>query len=122
MIKIVVVIIGLLWEDLINCKLICVLEKLVEGKLSFVELNIGVLLYYNEDLWEIVFVEVFDLKVKVEVVDVVLVVILEYNCSFFGVIKNVLDWVSCFYGKNLWLGKLVVVIGILFGVIGVVVV
>ncbi|MTH63473.1 NADPH-dependent FMN reductase [Paracoccus shanxieyensis] len=118
MTKTVAVIIGSLREDSINRKLTRALEKLAEGKLSFVELNIGALPHYNEDLWETVPAEVSDLKAKVEAADAVLAVTPEYNRSFPGVIKNALDWASRPYGKNSWSGKPAAVTGTSPGVIG----
>lgn len=45
----------------------------------------------------------------------VLFVIFEYNWLVFGVLKNVIDIGLCLYGDSVFVGKLVVVIGVFIG-------
>lgn len=52
----------------------------------------------------------------------VLFVIFEYNCLVLGVFKNVIDLGLWLYGDSVFVGKFVVVIGVLVGVIGMVLV
>lgn len=116
----IVVVVGSLCCDLINCKLVFVLQKLVLVEVIFKYFDIGVLFFYNQDDDVNQVFVVVQMKVDIVVLVGVMFVMLEYNCLVFGVLKNVLDNCLCFYGYSVWVGKLVGVVGVLFGVIGVV--
>lgn len=118
MTKTVALIIGSLRKDSINRKLAKALEKLAEGKLTFVEVNIGALPHYNEELWDNPPAAVTEMKATLATADAVLVVTPEYNRSYPGVIKNALDWGSRPYGQSSWPGKAAAVTGASPGAIG----
>jgi chromate reductase len=58
------------------------------------------------------------LKEAIRCCDAVLIATPEYNYSFSGVIKNVLDWGSRPYGDNSWDGKPVGIMGSSLGALG----
>ena len=45
------------------------------------------------------------LKDRILAADAILLTVPEYNYSFSGVLKNVIDWASRPYGKSVWIGK-----------------
>lgn len=51
-------------------------------------------------------------------VDGVIFVILEYNYSVLGVLENVIDWLLCV--EWLLIGKLVMILGVIMGFLGIV--
>lgn len=118
MTKNVAVIIGSLRKDSLNRRLAKALEKLAEDKLTFHELHVGDLPFYNEDLWANLPDPVARLKDRVEHSDAVLALTPEYNRTYPGVIKNAFDWGSRPYGANSWSGKPAGVIGTSPGAIG----
>lgn len=118
MTKTVALIIGSLRKESLNRKLAKALEKLAGDRLNFVELNIGALPHYNEELWENPPAAVLEFKEALRTVDAVLAVTPEYNRSYPGVIKNALDWGTRPWGDNSWRDKPAAVTGTSPGAIG----
>lgn len=118
MTKTIAVLIGSLRKDSINRKFAKVLEKLGADQFKFVELNLGDLPHYNDDLWANPPKSVTEMKEQVAAADAVLIVSPEYNRSFPGLIKNALDWGTRPYGKNVWSEKPCAVTGTAGGAIG----
>ena len=58
------------------------------------------------------------MKSQIEASDALLFVTPEHNRSLPTALKNVLDWVSRPYGKNLWAGKPAGMVGASVGMIG----
>lgn len=113
-------IVGSLCKVLFNCQLVQVLVGLLLLGVMVQFIEIGELLFYNQDLDVSLFELVQCFKVVVVGVDFVLFVMLEYNCGILGVLKNVIDWGLWLYGQSVWGGKLVGIVGVLLGVIGMV--
>lgn len=61
---------------------------------------------------------VVELKRRVRAADAILFATPEYNHSFPGVLKNIIDWASRPFGDSAWAGKPVAVIGCSSGVAG----
>ena len=61
---------------------------------------------------------VVELKRRVRAADAILFATPEYNHSFPGVLKNIIDWASRPFGESAWAGKPVAVIGCSSGVAG----
>ena len=59
-----------------------------------------------------------ELKRRVRAADAILFATPEYNHSFPGVLKNIIDWASRPFGESAWAGKPVAVIGCSSGVAG----
>lgn len=118
MAKKVALIVGSLRKDSINRKLARAIQKLAEGRLSFVELEIGALPHYNEDLWADLPPVVSRIKAQIEEADAVLAVTPEHNRHNPAVINNALEWASRPYGQNSWSGKPAAVTGTSPGAIG----
>lgn len=118
MTKTVAVLIGSLRKDSINRKYAKVLEKLGGDHFKFVDINIGDVPHYNEDLWDNPPEAVTRMKEQVAGADAVLIISPEYNRSYPAVIKNALDWGTRPYGKNVWLGKPCAITGTSTGAAG----
>lgn len=118
MTKTVAVLIGSLRKDSINRKLAKALEKLGADEFKFVDIKIGDLPHYNDDLWDNPPEAVTRMKEQLAGADAVLIISPEYNRSYPGVIKNALDWGTRPYGENGWSGKPCAITGTSPGAIG----
>lgn len=114
----IAVIVGSLRKDSFNRKLALALDKLEHPTLEFSQVKIDDVPLYNQDLDNNLPNSVVRLKKEIADADAVLFVTPEYNRSIPGVLKNIIDWGTRPYGKNVWAGKLMTSIGTSPGVIG----
>lgn len=73
------------------------LENFRELSASIIELDIidiSNIPLYNEDLWDDTPSPIIELKNKIEEYSAILIATPEYNYSYSGVIKNLIDWLS----------------------------
>ncbi len=90
------------------------LQAAVEGAPQHCQVEIveiGDIPLYNQDLEASLPGSVARLKRQVREAHGVLIATAEYNYSFSGVLKNILDWGSRPYGDNSWEGKPVAIMG-----------
>ncbi|WP_100615638.1 NADPH-dependent FMN reductase [Confluentibacter citreus] len=100
------VLVGSLREDSFNKKIATEVMKLASPNLELEILEIGQLIYYNEDLdqgnppqeW-------VQFRKKIKNSDGFLFFTPEYNRGIPAVLKNAIDVASRPYGKNSWVGK-----------------
>jgi chromate reductase len=114
----VAVIVGSLRKDSFNRKLAYALDKLKHSDLQFSYIKIDTIPLYNQDLDNNLPASVITFKEHIASADAVLFVTPEYNRSIPGVLKNVIDWGTRPYGKNVWAKKPVAIIGTSPGMIG----
>lgn len=114
----VAVIIGSLRKESINKKLFHALNKLSHPDLEFEILNLDAIPVFNQDNENNLPTAVADLKNAVSQADGVLFATPEYNRSIPGVLKNIIDWGTRPYGKNVWRNKPTAIIGTSEGSIG----
>lgn len=114
----IAVIVGSLRKDSFNRKLALSLDKLQHPTLTLSLLKIDDIPLYNQDLDDNLPNAVVRLKKEVSDADGVLFVTPEYNRSIPGVLKNIIDWGTRPYGKNVWAKKPMAAIGTSPGVIG----
>lgn len=114
----VAVLVGSLRKASHNKKLAKAIAKLAGDRLSFVDVRIDDLPFYNQDFDGDYPATCTRLKQEVEGADAVLVVTPEYNRSVPGVLKNALDIGSRPWGKNSFAGKPAAVIGASIGAQG----
>jgi chromate reductase len=100
----VAVVVGSLRKDSASRKLARALEVLTPN-LKFVELEIGALPHFNQDLEANPPAEWVAFRDQIKAADAVLFVTPEYNRSVPGVLKNAIDVGSRPYGSNAWNGK-----------------
>lgn len=117
MIKIAVIV-GSLRKDSYNRQLARALEKLADGRMTFIYADIGALPLFNQDIENPLPETVGTFKAVVDAADGVLFVTPEYNRSIPGVLKNAIDWGSRPYGKSSWAGKPAAICGTSPGAIG----
>jgi len=113
----VAVIVGSLRKDSANRKIARALEALTP-ELKFVELEIGGLQHFNQDLEATPTAEWTAFREQIKAADAVLFVTPEYNRSVPGVLKNAIDVASRPYGSNAFDGKPGAVISSSPGAIG----
>ena len=114
----IAVIVGSLRENSFNRKLARALDKLQHPALQLSEIKIDDIPLYNQDLDNNLPASVVRLKKEITAADAVLFVTPEYNRSIPGVLKNIIDWGTRPYGKNVWAGKRMTAIGTSPGAIG----
>jgi len=114
----VAVIAGSLRKDSFNRKLALALNKLNHPDLKLSLTKIDDIPLYNQDLDDHLPDSVIRFKNEIAEADAVLFVTPEYNRSIPGVLKNVIDWGTRPYGKNVWARKPMAAIGTSPGVIG----
>lgn len=114
----VAVIVGSLRKDSFNRKLALALDKLNHPTLSFSLLKVDDIPLYNQDLDNNLPAPVVRFKKEVADADAVLFITPEYNRSIPGVLKNMIDWGTRPYGKNVWNGKSMGIMGTSPGVVG----
>lgn len=96
----VAVIVGSLRKDSFSRKLARAIEAEAPGGLTFEEIDISKVGFYNQDLDGDPPAEWVDLRNKIKAADAVLFVTPEYNRSVPGVLKNAIDIISRPYGHN----------------------
>lgn len=114
----VAIVVGSLRKESFNRKLAYALNKLNHTNLSFNILKIDDIPLYNQDLDNDLPASVVRMKKEVAESDAILFVTPEYNRSIPGVLKNIIDWGTRPYGKNVWADKLIGMLGTSPGVIG----
>lgn len=114
----VAIIVGSLRKDSINKHLAKALMRIGQDRFSFTLVDIADIPLYNGDLETNMPEAVTRMKEAVLAADAVLFVTPEYNRSFPGVLKNVIDWGSRPYGKNVWAGKPAALAGSSLGAAG----
>jgi chromate reductase len=114
----VAVVVGSLRKDSWTRKVASALIELAPPALAFHHLEIGQLPLYNQDLESAVPGEWQAFRDRVRPLDAVLFATPEYNRSVPGVLKNAIDVGSRPYGKSVWAGKPVGVVGVSPGQIG----
>ncbi|MGE5942943.1 MAG: NADPH-dependent FMN reductase [Flavobacteriales bacterium] len=113
------VLVGSLREDSFNKKIANEVVKLASPNLELEILEIGQLVYYNEDLdqgnppqeW-------VQFRNKIKNSDGVLFFTPEYNRGLTAVLKNAIDVASRPYGKNSWAGKPGAVVSVSISALG----
>jgi chromate reductase, NAD(P)H dehydrogenase (quinone) len=113
----VAVIVGSLRKDSVNRKVAKALEALTPD-LKFVDLEIGNLQHFNQDLEATPSAEWTAFREQIKAADAVLFLTPEYNRSMPGVLKNAIDVASRPYGANAFNGKPGAVISASPGAIG----
>jgi len=113
----VAVVVGSLRKDSVSRKIARALETLTPG-LKFVEVEIGSLPHFDQDLEATPPAEWVAFREQVKTADAVLFVTPEYNRSIPGVLKNAIDVGSRPYGSSVWNGKPGAVISASPGAIG----
>ena len=109
---------GSLRQGSYNKMLLETAESLVLKNITIDIFNIEDIPLYNQDI-ESQFPEaVTKLKNKIKESDAVLFATPEYNYSFPGVLKNIIDWASRPYGDNSWNNKPIGIIGATIGGFG----
>lgn len=114
----VAVIVGSLRKESFNRQLARALDKLNHPKIKFNFINIENIPLFNQDYEDLLPNEVAIFKDSIQKADGVLFVTPEYNRSIPGVLKNVIDWGTRPYGKNVWKRKPIGMIGTSPGAIG----
>ncbi|HHG8533841.1 TPA: NADPH-dependent FMN reductase [Legionella pneumophila] len=114
----VAVIVGSLRKESFNRKLAFALDKLQHPTFQLSHIKIDDIPLYNQDFDNNLPDSVIRLKKEITEADAVLFVTPEYNRSIPGVLKNIIDWGTRPYGKNVWAGKLMAAIGTSPGAIG----
>jgi chromate reductase len=114
----IAVIVGSLRKESFNKKFMFALDKLNHPNLTFTILDISEIPLFNQDHENDMPPAAAALKSAVAAADGVLFVTPEYNRSIPGVLKNIIDWGTRPYGKNVWANKPGAIIGTSPGVIG----
>src|ERR1700704_2860779 len=114
----IAVIVGSTRNDSINRKLAKALVKLAPKDFEFEFVRIDDLPVFNQDHDQSPPKSVLRVKAQIAKANAFLFVTPEHNRSMPAALKNVLDWVSRPYGKNLWAGKPAGMVGASVGAIG----
>jgi chromate reductase len=114
----VAVLVGSLRRASISRRAARALEALAPESLKLVEIEIGDLPLYNEDLESNVPAPWRRFRDEVRPRDAVVFVTPEYNRSVPGVLKNAIDVGSRPYGQSVWSGKPAAVVSVSPGAIG----
>lgn len=107
----IAVIVGSLRKESINRQLMLALDKLNHPSLKFNILNISDIPLFNQDHENNLPAPVVAFKQSISEADGVLFVTPEYNRSVPGVLKNLIDWGTRPFGKNIWKQKPTAIIG-----------
>lgn len=118
MARTVAIIVGSIRKESINLKLATALVKLAPNDFDCDFIRIDDLPVYNQDLDQSPPEAVSRTKSQIAAAKALLFVTPEHNRSLPTALKNVLDWVSRPYGKNLWAGKPAGIAGASIGAIG----
>jgi NAD(P)H-dependent FMN reductase len=114
----VAVVVGSIRKDSINRKLAKALVKLAPKDLQCELVRIDDLPVFNQDHDQNPPEPVVRVKAQIAAANALLFVTPEHNRSLPTALKNVLDWVSRPYGKNLWAGKPAGIVGASVGTVG----
>ena len=114
----IAVVVGSIRRDSINRKLAKALVKLAPKDLQCEFIRIDDLPVFNQDHDQNPPEQVLRVKAQIVAANAFLFVTPEHNRSMPAALKNVLDWVSRPYGKNLWAGKPAAIVGASLGPIG----
>ncbi len=98
--------------------LVKALAKLAPEDVQIEIANIGNLPIYNQDDEAAFPASAQVLKDKIEKADGVIIATPEYNRSISGVLKNAIDWASRPWGKNSFVKKPVLIMGVSVGRVG----
>src|ERR1035437_10170853 len=109
---------GSLREKSFNTHLLKVAQELLPSEATMEIVSIKDIPLYNQDLEANFPSAVQEIKDKIKNADGVIFATPEYNRSFSGVLKNIIDWVSRPYGTNSFAGKSALVLGASPGAIG----
>jgi len=101
----VAVLVGSLRKGSFSRKIARAIEAEAAGKLTFEEIDISKVGFYNQDLDATPPAEWMELRDKIKSADAVLFVTPEYNRSVPGVLKNAIDIASRPYGHSAFNGK-----------------
>ena len=101
----IAVVVGSIRKESINRKLAKALIKLAPKDLECELVRIDDLPVFNQDHDQDPPQQVARVKAQIVAANAILFVTPEHNRSLPTALKNVLDWVSRPYGKNLWAGK-----------------
>ena len=114
----IAVVVGSIRKESINRKLAKALIKLAPKDLECELVRIDDLPVFNQDHDQDPPQQVVRVKAQIAAANAMLFVTPEHNRSLPTALKNVLDWVSRPYGKNLWAGKPAGVAGASVGAVG----
>ena len=114
----IAVIVGSLRKDSFNRKLATALAALAPADFTFEQVRIDDLPLYNQDDDDNPAPQVTRLREEIKAADAVLFATAEYNRSIPGVLKNAIDHASRPWGKSVWGGKPVGVVGVSVGAAG----
>ena len=114
----IAVVVGSIRKESINRKLAKALIKLAPKDLECELVRIDDLPVFNQDHDQDPPQQVARVKAQIVAANAILFVTPEHNRSLPTALKNVLDWVSRPYGKNLWAGKPAGVAGASVGAVG----
>lgn len=114
----ITVVVGSIRKDSINNKLAKALVKLGPSDIQFDFVDLVDLPVFNQDHEEKPPAPVVRAKEQIASADALLFVTAEHNRSLPTALKNILDWASRPYGKNLWAGKPAGIAGASVGAIG----
>ncbi|MDR3491331.1 MAG: NAD(P)H-dependent oxidoreductase [Gammaproteobacteria bacterium] len=114
----IAVVVGSLRKESFNKKLVHALDKLNHPNLKFTILDINEVPLYNQDNEGNMPAAVVKFKKEIQDAAGVLFVTPEYNRSIPGMLKNLIDWGTRPYGKNVWANKPTGIIGVSPGVVG----
>lgn len=114
----IAVVVGSIRKDSINRKLAKALIRLAPKDLECELVRIDDLPVFNQDHDQDPPQQVARVKAQIAAANAMLFVTPEHNRSLPTALKNVLDWVSRPYGRNLWAGKPAVLVGASVGAVG----
>jgi len=114
----IAVIVGSIRKDSINRKLAMALVKLAPQDFECEFVRIDDLPIFNQDHDQNPPAQVARAKAQIVAATALLFVTPEHNRSLPTALKNILDWVSRPYGKNLWAGKPAGIAGASLGAVG----
>jgi chromate reductase, NAD(P)H dehydrogenase (quinone) len=114
----IAIVVGSIRKDSINRKLAKALIKLAPKDFECELVRIDDLPVYSQDHDQNPPEQVVRVKTQIAAANALLFVTPEHNRSLPTALKNVLDWVSRPYGKNLWAGKPAGIVGASLGAVG----
>jgi chromate reductase len=114
----IAIVVGSIRKDSINRKLAKALVRLAPGDFECEFVRIDDLPVFNQDHDQNPPEQVARVKAQIIAANALLFVTPEHNRSLPTALKNVLDWVSRPYGKNLWAGKPGGIVGASVGATG----